>query len=164
MSIQRVVIATLAVTAFAAAPAFAKQGNVSGKISSQYSGWAGGQANSDALVSGLRSGSQISLATTDASGRTSSSTFTPATGHQGYGEVKHSLSLAKKSLANQGITQPNAQQMQAALNGGTVTRADGTTVDIKGVSSLRASKMGWGQVAKQYDTNPTANGKSKGKG
>jgi hypothetical protein len=70
----------------------------------------------------------------------------------GYGNVKHALTLAQKSLANVGITNPTAAQMQAALMGGTVTLADGTTKNLTGVVALRASGQGWGQIAKQYDT------------
>src|SRR5258706_2821158 len=70
----------------------------------------------------------------------------------GYGNVKHALTLAQRSLANLGITNPTAAQMQAALMGGTVTLANGTTTTVKGVVALRAGGQGWGQIAKQYDT------------
>ena len=79
-------------------------------------------------------------------------TFTPSTGRQGYGNVKHSLALAQKNLANAGITQPTAQQMQASLNGGDVRLADGSTTRLKGVTTLRSNGMGWGKVAQEYDT------------
>lgn len=156
MDIQRVFIAALAAAACAVTPALAKSskssGQASGKISSEYSSWAGSQANSDALVSGLRGGAPITLSTRDAAGNVNATTFTPSTGRQGYGNVKHSLALAQKNLANVGITQPSAQQMQAALNGGDVRLADGSTTRLKGVTSLRSSGMGWGGIAQEYNT------------
>jgi hypothetical protein len=63
-----------------------------------------------------------------------------------------SLALAKAVLANDGIRHPTPDQLNAALTGGTVTKADGTTVTIKGVLELRAQGMGWGQVAHAEDT------------
>ena len=74
-------------------------------------------------------------------------TITPPTGHMGWGSVYISLALAKAVLANDGIRHPTPDQLQAALTGGTVTKADGTTVTAKGVLELRAQGMGWGQVA-----------------
>src|SRR5258706_8575654 len=124
----------------------------SAKLSASYSAWAGGKSNSDSLVAGLRNSSTINLKTTAANGTVSTATFTPTTKAMGYGNVKHSLTLAQRSLANLGITNPTAAQMQAALMGGQVTLADGTTKTLTGVVALRAGGQGWGQIAKQYDT------------
>jgi hypothetical protein len=74
-------------------------------------------------------------------------TITPPTGHMGWGNVYISLALAQAVLANDGIRHPTLDQLQAALTGGTVTKADGTTVTLKGVLELRAEGMGWGQIA-----------------
>lgn len=120
---------------------------VSDRISSDFSGFAGSTANSDALVTGLRNGTAISLTTTDAKGTTTSTTFTPSTGKMGYGNVFISLALAKQQLASLGITQPTAQQLQAALAGGTVTTSTGKTATLTGVLQLRSQGMGWGQIA-----------------
>lgn len=121
--------------------------NVSDRISSDFSVLAGSTANSDALVTGLRNGTAITLTTTDAKGVTTSTTFTPATGKLGYGNVFISLALAKQQLAALGITEPTAQQLQAALNGGTVTTSTGQTTTLTGVLQMRAQGMGWGQIA-----------------
>ncbi len=125
---------------------------VSGRISSDFSAFAGSTANADSLVSGLRSGSAITLTSTDAQGATTSTTFTPPTGQMGYGNVYTSLALAKQQLAALGVTDPTAQQIQAALVGGTVTGANGQTTTLTGVLTLRAQGMGWGQIAQSMGT------------
>lgn len=126
------------------------QGAVSGKIASDFSTFAGSTNNSDALVTGLRNGSAITLTSTDAKGATTSTTFTPPTGKMGYGNTYTSLALAKQQLASVGITQPTAQEIQASLVGGTVTTGNGQTTTLTGVLELRAQGMGWGQIAHQY--------------
>jgi hypothetical protein len=126
------------------------QGAVSGRISSDFSAFAGSTSNADALVTGLRNGTAITLSSTDAKGVTTSTTFTPPTGKMGYGNVYISLALAKQQLAGLGITDPTAQQMQAALVGGTVTASNGQATTLTGVLDLRAQGMGWGQIAQSY--------------
>ena len=125
------------------------EGAVSDRISADFSAFAGSTANSDALVTGLRNGTAITLATTDAKGATTSTTFTPPTGKMGYGNVYTSLALAKQQLASIGITEPTAAQLQAALVGGTVTTSAGQTT-LTGVLELRAQGMGWGKIAQSY--------------
>lgn len=123
---------------------------VSGKLSSEFSTFAGSTANSDALVAGLRNGTPITLSSTNAQGVTTSTTFTPPTGKMGYGNVFISLAVAKQDLANAGITQPTAQQLQTALMGGTITSGTGagaTTTKFAGVLQMRSQGMGWGQIA-----------------
>lgn len=120
---------------------------VSGRISSDFSSFAGSTANSDALVTGLRNGTAITLTATDAKGTSTATTFTPATGKMGYGNVFISLALAKQQLASLGITQPTAQQLQAALAGGTITTSTGKTATLTGVLQMRSQGMGWGQIA-----------------
>jgi hypothetical protein len=126
------------------------EGTVSSRISGDFSGFAGSTANSDALVSGLRNGTAVTLTSTDAKGTTTSTTFTPPTGKMGYGNVYTSLALAKQQLAGAGITDPSAQQLQASLMGGTVTNSAGQTTTMTGVLQLRADGMGWGQIAQHY--------------
>ena len=126
------------------------EGAVSGKISSDFSAFAGSRENSDALVTGLRNGTSITLTSIDAKGATTSATFTPPTGKMGYGNVYTSLALAKQQLARAGITDPTAAQIEAALTGGTVTAPNGQTTTMTGVLELRAQGMGWGQIAHQY--------------
>jgi hypothetical protein len=137
----------------------------------------GSQDESLALVNALRNGTSVTLtnpttSTTTGTGTTttttttgttttttgtgttgttgtttSTTTITPPTGKMGWGEVFISLALAKAELSNLGITNPTPEQLQAALDGGTITKADGTTVAVKGVLEMRADGMGWGQIA-----------------
>jgi hypothetical protein len=125
------------------------EGAVTERISSDFSAFAGSTTNSDALVTGLRNGTEVSLTTTDAKGVTTSTTFTPPTGKMGYGNVYTSLALAKQQLVGVGITEPTAAQLQAALVGGTVTTPTGQTT-LTGVLELRAQGMGWGKIAQSY--------------
>jgi hypothetical protein len=120
-------------------------GKESTRLSGEFSTFAGSDANSQALVDGLRSGTAITL--TDSTTATTS-TFQPDTGKLGYGNVKIALSLAEATLAKAGITDPTAAELEAALNGGTLVLADGTSIDLQGVLALRASGQGWGQIAK----------------
>lgn len=121
------------------------------KLTSEFSGWAGSTQNAQALVNGLRNDSSITLTskptpgTGDTTGTTSS--FTPNTNKLGNGEVRIALSLAKAELAQMGITQPTPAQISAALNGGMISSPTGT-VSTQGVLGMRASGMGWGEVAK----------------
>ena len=123
------------------------EGAVSGRISTDFSAFAGSSANADALVTGLRNGTAITLTTTDAMGASNSTTFTPPTTRMGYGNVYTSLALAKQQLAELGITQPTAQQIEAALVGGPVTGSSGQATQLTGILQLRSQGMGWGQIA-----------------
>lgn len=125
-------------------------------LGNQFSTFAGSTTNSQSLVQGLRDGTAITLSepvtTTSSTGvkttTTVSTTFTPATGPMGYGNVKIALSLAEASLAKAGITDPTAAEMQAALNGGTLVLANGTSIKLDGILAARAAGEGWGQIAK----------------
>ncbi len=133
---------------------------VSGRISSDFSTFAGSTSNANALVSGLRNGTPITLTSTGANGVTTTTTFTPPTGKMGYGNVYISLALAKQQLAGMGITEPTAQQLQASLVGGTVTTSSGQTTTLQGVLQMRAQGMGWGQIAQSlgYKLGPVISG------
>ena len=122
-------------------------GAVTGKIAADFQSFAGSTENSTALVNGLRSGSEITLTQKGEP----SATFTPATKPMGYGNVSTSLALAKYQLAQQGITNPTPQQLETALNGGTITY-NGKTVTYQGILQMRADGMGWGQIAQQLGT------------
>ncbi|HEY9513026.1 MAG TPA: hypothetical protein VIQ48_10690 [Rhodanobacter sp.] len=125
--------------------------NESTRLSTEFAGFAGSDANAQALVTGLRDGTDITLdeVTTNADGTTTTTgtTFTPATGQLGYGNVKIALSLAEASLAQSGIADPTAAELEAALNGGTLVLADGTSIDLNGVLAARAAGEGWGEIA-----------------
>ena len=108
--------------------------NESARLSTEFADFAGSDTNSQALVTGLRDGTAVTLddVTTNADGTTTttSTTFTPATGQMGYGNVKIALSLAEATLAKSGITDPTAAELAAALNGGTLVLADGMQLQI----------------------------------
>jgi len=126
-------------------------GQESTRLSTEFAAFAGSDANAQALVAGLRDGSAIALddviKNADGTTTTTTTTFTPATGQMGYGNVKIALSLAEASLAQAGITEPTAAEIEAALNGGTMVLADGTSIDLDGVLAARAAGEGWGQIA-----------------
>lgn len=121
------------------------------RLSDQFSTFAGSDTNAQALVNGLRNGTAIVLdqVTLNADGTSTiaSTTIQPVTGKLGYGNVKIALSLAEASLAQAGITDPTTAEIAAALNGGSLTLADGTTVALQGVLAARAAGEGWGQIA-----------------
>ena len=112
------------------------------RLVEKYDGFAGSDRNARELVEGLRNDSQIDLSR---GGKTTS--FKPATDKMGYGNVDIALGLAQASLAEHGIHKPTPEQIKAALNGGTITTKSGQRVTLPGVLKLRASGMGWGQVA-----------------
>jgi hypothetical protein len=113
------------------------------KLIAQYSQWAGSKENAKSLVRGLNAGTPVTL---NGTGSATPSTFTPATSKLGVGEVNIALSLAKASLAQQGITNLTPAQLSAALNGGVVTSSTSTT-SLTGVLTQRQAGSGWGQIA-----------------
>jgi len=133
--------AALAASALLALPLQALS-NPESRLIEKYDRFAGSERNARELVEGLRNDSQIDLSR---GGKTTS--FKPATDKMGYGNVDLALGLAKASLAEHGIHNPTPEQIRAALNGGTVTTKSGQRVTLPGVLKLRASGMGWGQIA-----------------
>lgn len=119
---------------------------VSTHLASRYANFAGSQDNASSLITGLRSGTPFTLISTDTTGTTAQTTITPATGSLGYGEVNTALALAQAELTKYGITDPTPQQIQTALDGGTLTTSTGI-VTLSGVLSMRQSGEGWGQIA-----------------
>ena len=138
------------------------QTQVAGRIASSFPNLAGSESNLLALVNALRNGTNATLTyttpatTPGGTATTTTLTYDPPTGKMGWGNVKIALALAQDSLARLGITNPTAAQLQAALNGGSVTvkNADGTmtTTTLKGVLQMRADGMGWGQIAQASGT------------
>lgn len=108
-----------------------------------------GPDNAQALAGGLRSGSEISLTTRAPDGSVSTATFTPLTGSMGNGNVYISMALAQQRLTAEGITQPTAQQIQAAMTGGPLVSGG---QPVQGVLQMRADGMGWGQIAQAMGT------------
>ena len=159
---MRTLAATLLI-AFAPIPALASADSVAAKIASNFTTLAGSQENALALVNALRNGTDVNLTTvvlppegSTEPPTTTTTTFTPPTGKMGWGNVKHSLALAQDALAKQGISNPTPEQLQTALMGGdiVVTNADGTTTTttVKGILTMRADGMGWGNIAKEGGT------------
>jgi len=132
------------------------QVQVANKISGPFVTMAGSQDNAVALATALRTGTTANLTFTSTSptGETTQTAIELAipTKPMGWGNVSHALALAQLSLRQAGIDNPTATDLQSALNGGTVTTADGKTVTLAGVLQQRAGGMGWGQIAKTYGT------------
>lgn len=122
------------------------------QLVAKYSSFAGSEENATSLVTGLRDGKQVTLA----SGGTTQ-IFTPPTGKMGYGNVDNALALAQASLENQGITNPTPAQLQASLTDILKMRVDG-----KGWGQI-AQSLGFklGEVKRSDKANPPAsNGKA----
>ena len=119
------------------------------RLGDRFETFAGSEDNGEALVKALHDGTAVTLTTT-VNGETTTVTFTPATGTLSYGNVSLALALAQEDLLKLGITQPTAAEIQAALNGGSVTTGTGTTAvttQLTGVLVLRNQGQGWGQIA-----------------
>jgi hypothetical protein len=132
------------------------QVRVASKFSAPFVTMAGSQENAVALANALRTGTPATLTYTSlaADGTTTITTvtITPPTRPMGWGNVSHSLALAQFALKQAGITNPTGAQLQAALQGGSVTTANGTTVEFAGVLQQRADGAGWGRIAQSYGT------------
>lgn len=114
------------------------------QLSGTFDDLAGGETNASRLVHALRTGETVELEPTSSADTAAS--FDPATGQMGWGNVFISLTLAKESLAQAGITEPTTAQLDAALNGGTIT-IGGQDVVFAGILAQRADGQGWGQIA-----------------
>lgn len=112
-----------------------------------------GQDNAKLIAGGLRSGTEIHLVSYGgADGKTiiSEANFTPPTGSMGNGNVYISMALARQQLINAGINQPTAEQIQTSMVGGTLVPGG---QPVTGVLQMRASGMGWGQIAHSLGVN-----------
>jgi len=129
---------------------------VANNVAAPFVGMAGSQDNAIALATALRTGTPANLTFTSTSSTGVTTQVTTAvavpTKPMGWGNVSHALALAQFSLRQAGIENPTAADLQAALDGGTVTSADGKSVALSGVLQQRAQGMGWGQIAKTYGT------------
>ena len=152
------------------------------RIAPRFEKLAGSSSNLESLVHGLRTGSEVKLTTSGTSSTSTptgtsttsgtsststtagtsttsstsgggSATFAPATRPMGYGNITRVLSLAGKQLAAAGVTNPTPQDLAAALNGGTVKTAQGSTT-FEGVLKLRSEGMGWGKIAHTIGVHP----------
>jgi hypothetical protein len=132
------------------------QARVAGKVSVPFATLAGSSKNAVALANALRTGTPATLSytatTPSGASTTTTTTITPPTKPMGWGNVSHALALAQFSLEQAGITNPTGAELQAALLGGAVTAADGSSVSMVGVLQQRASGLGWGEIAQSYGT------------
>lgn len=145
----QIILALLTLAALGQPHAIAEPATASvpeSKLVSSFTQMAGSTENSTSLVKGLRSGTPIVLTSPSSTPGTPTDTvaFTSPTRPMGYGNIKIALSLAKTQLASQGITQPTPEQLQGALMG---TPTGTSTVTQQGILQMRASGMGWGQIA-----------------
>src|ERR1700687_1865461 len=108
------------------------------RISSSVVDWAGGKANADSLVAGLSHAAPITLSTTAPDKSVSLAGFTPARA-LGPRALNAALASAQHSLAKLGITHPTAEQIQAALIGGEIEVAGGSTKIVRGVIAARGT-------------------------
>lgn len=122
---------------------------ITAEIAGKFTTLAGSEANATALVTGLHAGTSITLTST-VDGEIVTTTITPTTGQQGFGSVYITLALAQAELTKMGIANPTASQLEAVLNGGSITTTTGT-VSVAGILALRASGQGWGQIAQTLD-------------
>lgn len=138
MKPQRLLRAALCAAFVAAAPAWADSppGDFS-RLSSQYAAWAGGKSNADAIVSGLRGGTAITLVTTAADRSASLAGFTPGRA-MGYADIRAALASAQQSLSRLGIARPTAEQIQSAMIGGEIAMPNGTTRQVAGTLGAAA--------------------------
>jgi hypothetical protein len=143
-------------TSSATTPATTGQTLVAGKVAHPFVTVAGSQENAVALANALRTGTGATLTytSTDANGQptATTATITPPTKPMGWGNVSLALALAQFALNKAGITNPTGAELQAALQGGSITTADGKTVVLTGVLQQRADGMGWGRIAQSYGT------------
>ena len=127
---------------------------VADRVATPFAQFAGSNDNAVAIANALRTGTPTTLTyTTTEGGKTVTATteFTPATQPMGWGNVSHSMALARYSLAQSGVTNPTGDQLVAALNGGELT-INGKSIELAGVLQQRASGMGWGRIAQTYGT------------
>jgi len=142
----RALAASLAASLAVAANAMAASAPATetARLTSQYTDWVGGKANAEALVTGLRNGSPITIVTSGADHTVSIAGFTPSA-PMSYSAVASALAGAHRSLTRMGISRPTAEQIQAALIGGEVMLPSGAAAQMRGAVAARGA--GPSQVA-----------------
>ena len=128
-------------------------------IAPRFERFAGSHQNLESLVSGMRTGSQITLV-----GRSGTETvvFSPPLRRMSYADITQALELAKQELAGIGIAQPAPHALMAALNGGTIVTSNGETT-LAGILQNRSRGMSWGRIAHLSGVHSTtANAGSNG--
>lgn len=124
---------------------------VAGKIAANFTRLAGSEENALALVNALRSGDMVRLvAATHGMEVPDTTAFETTAGAMEWKAVRLSLTRAQDSLARAGIRHPSAEQLQAALLGGDVTDANGTTRTLTGALPVHASGRDRGEIAHSF--------------
>lgn len=150
------VIAGFILTAWASMPAAQattteREALVAAKIAANFTRLAGSEENALALVNALRSGDMVRLvAATHGMEIPDTTAFETTAGAMEWKAVRLSLTRAQDSLARAGIRHPTAEQLQAALLGGDVTDADGTTRTLTGVLPMHVSGSDRGELAHSF--------------
>jgi hypothetical protein len=118
-------ILCLAYAALAAAQAVdERESQTAARIASHYVELAGSEDNALALVLALRSGDMVKLvAVANGMDMPELTTFEPPAGAMSWDEVDRALAAAQKKLAHARIAKPSPSQLQAALLGGELRRA-----------------------------------------
>jgi hypothetical protein len=98
----------------------------------------GSAANFQALNTGLRQGTPITLTGTTPNGTPQTVTFTSPSGPLSVADAQTLLQLANQQLASLGIVSPTPAQIQAALLGGNIT-VQGGTIQLAGVLQNRTT-------------------------
>ena len=93
-------------------------------LAPQLVAFAGSSDNFQSLVQGLTQGSPVTLTTSGQDGFVQIATFQPA-GTLSALEAARTLETARQNLISRGVATPNAQQLAAALAGGTLPTAAG---------------------------------------
>jgi hypothetical protein len=115
--------------------------NDSGRLLNQYSDWAGGKSNADALISGLHGATPVTIVTSGPNSTVSIAGFTPSA-PMSYSAIGSALGNAQRSLSRLGITRPTAEQIQAALIGGEILLPGGNTTLVRGSVMPRGGEPG----------------------
>ena len=114
------------------------------KNSEDFTEFLGTSENAETVLGGMRSGTPFSL---QISGDAAPIEFAPPPEGMGHGETVIALGLAREQLAQYGVTAPTAAQLQAVLEGGSITLADGSTQELNGIWAMRSEGAGWGEIS-----------------
>src|SRR5688572_3177422 len=120
----------------------------SSRLAERFAAFAGSKANADALVTGMRSGSSITLVTSGADRQVSLAGFTPPAAMND-AQIQNALANAQRSLVRLGIQRPTAEQIQAALIGGEVTQPNGNVAAVQGQFAAGGMQPASGRVAQR---------------
>jgi hypothetical protein len=106
------------------------------RLVTEFTPLVGSREDTEALVHRLRNGAPAD----------SVDGADPVNAPLSYGEARYALKLAQGRLAQDGVTQPNPAQLQAALYGGNLDTQNGPKV-LAGVLPQHARGVSWGNLA-----------------